>query len=472
MTYPSSSDDQALEELVAELFGPSAATLAAVALRPKSLARLPDSLQQRLATPGYAREIAILRATFEAARKERPQWGEQLQQQIGEADTPPSFDDLQQGDVRAVEGVDLNDPSAEPGQSFTESLLVLLDEPAATHPDSQDSTVVWTGWVVSARPEFAAHWDVLTQGPDVPGSCALTQVWNRVRVAGDHLGPCHYRLNAEQLCQVQAVWLEYLSGTEEPAPEGSEFYPYPAGIRSTPQGAEVVTGRPLLDLDDVRFMAQRLYARAAQAVTAACKAYVLTQGAIELTFADEYSFKLSSRRPFDGAGEPAITLSGVVNQNGKLREMHVCRGNGEVRELADAATDRGERLVEGIPLGDQTDSSWISLAQTTYSANGRMLTLHQTQKMLVGKRVAYQFWAELPRKAEGDHPTWVERVALSPRLYINDLGRAEVGVFILSSSHPQAARMLAQRVAMTLVVETPTSAGELSVKVILKASNR
>ena len=131
--------DSRLSAIAESLFGPSSDTLAAVALGgADELARMPPALRERLLGPLYRRQLDVLRATLAH--------GDLVEQAPWLSDPTPSEGPFAQGEVRIVEGVDLNDPDSE--RRYTEPVLVLLDRPVAQHPDEPPSAAtVWQAWM-------------------------------------------------------------------------------------------------------------------------------------------------------------------------------------------------------------------------------------------------------------------------------------------------------------------------------------
>lgn len=407
--------DARLRAIADELFGPSRDTLAAVALGgEKILAELPLSMQQRLQAPPFDRTIEIIRNMLAD--------GECYVQH-------PFFDPpargtapMERGQIRVVEGVDLNEPSA--ARRYTESVLVLLDRPVRPRAEEAPTAdIVWQAWTVSAHTGFAGYWDLLLQGDDIPVSCGMVQAWNLVRVTEAQLGRCRYELDAEQQAMVDALWLEYLSGTTEPNLEGSKFPRWrTVGLRLTAQGAEVVTGSAIFGADDPRHMFQRLYARVRESLAAAMPA---RKSAGEIT-------------DMDKAKLAAVLIYSSLIERVKFTGL----SDGSQSVSSELLAPGASRYVADKSPTEQAKSVWIEWA--SYSSTKRKLALAHLKK-LPADSVQYEFYVAFPlRDDKGRKLKEEERIKLDNQIVEerDSAGKRRIA-FLFSTRQLVAERILA-----------------------------
>ena len=411
--------DSRLSAIAESLFGPSSDTLAAVALGGDvELARLPQALRERLSGPLYRRQLDVLRATL--AHRDQAPWLPSPSRPEGP---------FARGELRIVEGVDLNDPESE--CRYTEPVLVLLDRPVAQHPDEpQSAAVVWQAWTLSPHAGFAGYWDVLLQGDNVPAACAMVQVWNPVRLAESSLGRCRVRLSQEQLLDVEAVWSEFVSGVDEPdEPDGCMS----AGIRATIHHRQVVTGTPSTGPEDPRFLFQRFYALVREALAAAAD-QALRAGMASAA---------SGAAPQREAGVDPWPASLAVYSN-LLRRL-------TIRGLHDGRLRKPEPVPGEPMLADRKggeNAGGLAVIQASYFAQGRELRVDGLYELLAGPSVAFQFFVGLqmgPAAAGAPEERILIEHEAVPGLF---------GTFVLTTELPLAERVLGGSVNLEVEVRT------------------
>lgn len=258
----------ALREIANELFGPSDELLLQVALEESDfLTRLPLSARQAIEQEPFRSRVTILKEGLAWARANHGASAEEeARLQIDRFQARPGDAPAMPGQIRWV-NVDLDEPESD--IRTTTPLLVLLDQMR----DADSREPVWNGWVASRHAEFAGWWDMVLQGDTVPADVAMVQCWNRVTVAGAHLGRTLYHLTPAEHQAVCAVWDEYVgSAPEEPDSEWSESVVGYLQPRETLGGIVVVTGTPLASESDVRLTFESLTRRAGDVVTSACRA--------------------------------------------------------------------------------------------------------------------------------------------------------------------------------------------------------
>lgn len=127
---------------------------------------------------------------------------------------------------------------------------------------------IWRGWLVAPQTHLAyvSYWDLLLEeeldGPFDPAA-AIVQTWNPVYVRVEKAALVLGRLGRERLSAARVLEHEFEQGLSEDAckPETGRF-----GVREL-DGFSVVTGTPLGNVHDVRRDYQRLYSRAAAALS-------------------------------------------------------------------------------------------------------------------------------------------------------------------------------------------------------------
>lgn len=434
--------DARLSAIAESLFGPSSDTLAAVALGGKAiLSGLPQPLRERLSGPRYQRQLDVLRATLsDSAMVDQTPW-------LGAAAV--SEGPFARGEVRIVEGVDLNDPECE--RRYTEPVLVLLERTVAQHPDEPPSSArVWLAWTVSPHAGFAGYWDSLLQGSGVPACCAMVQVWNPVRVAESQLGRCSYRLSAEQMQDVEAVWLEFISGVEEPDESDGTMS---AGIRSTVHDQQVVTGTPSTGADDPRFLFQRFYVLVREALVAATNRAlrVSTVSAIPGTAAN----------PEVGAGAQVDRWVDSLKTYSNLLQRLTIRG------LHDRNLRKPEPEREGEMRADRAggaNAGELEVIRASYFAKDRELFVDGLRDLLARAPVQFQFFVglQLGTAAATDAPE-----ELVPIEHVAVAGPA--GAFVLTTELPVAVKVLAGKVNLEVQVRADGQGRHLVIGILRAA---
>lgn len=127
---------------------------------------------------------------------------------------------------------------------------------------------LWRGWLVAPQTHmpYVAYWDLLLEeeldGPFDPVA-AIVQIWNPVYVKVAEPAMVMGHLDRERIAAARAVDEEFRRGfvKEFCEPEPGRF-----GVREA-AGRSVVTGTPLGDVHDERRDYQRLYSRAAAALS-------------------------------------------------------------------------------------------------------------------------------------------------------------------------------------------------------------
>lgn len=437
-------DEARLREVADELFGPSTSTLAAVALGGDSvLATLPATLQERLKSPILLRRIEILRNSLGDS--------EQIDRTPFLTPMPRGSRSPAQGEIRVLEGVDVNDPST--GLRHSTPVLVLLDRLVNHQPDASGLPVIaWQAWTVSSYVGFAGHWDVLLQGDNIPPACAMVQVWNVVHVLDKHLGVCRLRLDTDQTAQVHAVWTEFVSGGQEPETESEVGAPrITAGIRITPQGMDVVTGSPSTGPEDPRFMFQRFYMMIREALGTAYRHELHThsQASSDVAKITEYA-KLIAR----------VTLRGL--HDGQPSSTQEATGLPEI----------ASRLGTGTSPLSKSESSWIQWGG--YAAAERRFSLGLLKERLTQlspDALAYEFFVAVkgtgPKLESGETPE--ELIKIKGTSYEHK-GKKLNGVFLLESHYPVVQAVLAGRVDIEIeVVSNATETSHL-IRVTIRAA--
>lgn len=434
--------DSRLRAIANELFGPSTSTLAAVALGGESvLASLPPDLQDRLASPEFARQIEVLRNTFAEA--------EGIDRTPFLTPAPRGATVLARGQICVVDGVDLNDPESE--VRHTEPVMVLLDRPVQRNSEADEpGTAAWQAWTVSAHAGFAGYWDVLLQGEGVPGACGMVQVWNIVTVAEPHLGRCRYQLSDEQQAAVNSVWAEFISGEAEPSPEEAGNLQWmTAGLRVTAHGATVVTGSASTGPEDPRFLFQRFYVLVREALSSACR----RAAAPRLT-----------PEPSDGKTHPwvdALVEFDQLMQRLSFKGLH----DGSITaapELREAALTR---LNPELPSNQQPESVWIQTG--SYSSREQELSigfLRNLFQRVDRKSIQFEFFVVISVLDEETRTSREEFVRVEGKPFKDDFG-----VFVISSRLPAVERVLAGKVDLDIEVRSSGASRHL-VKITFRAS--
>lgn len=272
------SPASAMREIANELFGPSDESLLQVALEGSDfLTRLPLAARQTIEQEPFRSRVIILTEGLDWARANHGAAAEEeARLQINRFQARPGDAPAMSGQIRWVNGLDLDEPESE--FRTTMPLLVLLDQMR----DADSAEPVWNGWVASRHAEFAGWWDMVLQGDAVPRDVAMVQCWNRVSVAGVHLGRTLYQLTPAEHAAACAVWDEYVgSAPEEAESEWSESVVGYLQPRETLGGIVVVTGTPLASESDVRLTFESLTRRAGGVVTSACRALVQRSSSVE-----------------------------------------------------------------------------------------------------------------------------------------------------------------------------------------------
>jgi hypothetical protein len=137
-------------------------------------------------------------------------------------------------------------------------LLVLLDKP------TEQSSDIWSGWIVSPDTDYADYWDVLLEPCDEPfdPSAGIIQVWNPVHLWMPQASQVIAQLSQNRLQSIRAVASEFI------VTENSDEVANPGFIapRKTLHDFTVLTGTMLGNQQDPRHQYQQLYFKVAKAI--------------------------------------------------------------------------------------------------------------------------------------------------------------------------------------------------------------
>lgn len=248
--------NEALEQVVDDLFGVAEPILFKIAEDRAFVSTLPDVIKVEISRPRCQERIEAIRAVIEQFPTARPLTN-------GPAIVRREKGVPRPGDIRVVDGVDLNFPQQR--CRYTEALLVLIDEPCRDPDGGNVLPGLWWAWITSRFTNFASWWDVVFEGEEQLEACAMVHAWNRVLVSDQHLGGLACTMQDHELKAVRAVWKEYACG-DDPGDAIADCWG-DLNIRETLHGIEVVTGTPLRAESDPRNVFQALFARAEEILT-------------------------------------------------------------------------------------------------------------------------------------------------------------------------------------------------------------
>lgn len=148
-------------------------------------------------------------------------------------------------------------PSGDLGLDLPQSLTVLIDH-ASTDEEGEEIPDVWYGWMVAPETDYATYWDFILTQEDEPFDpiAGMVQVWNPVQVYLKSTSRVIGQLRKQRLKALHSVAEEYLFQQNLDSAFANPGF---IALRTTHDGAVVLTGTPLSGPDDPRWHYQEIY---------------------------------------------------------------------------------------------------------------------------------------------------------------------------------------------------------------------
>jgi hypothetical protein len=155
-------------------------------------------------------------------------------------------------------------PDGDLGEDVARPLCALIDAPG-------EAESVWWGWMVGAEADYSCQWDVVLGEEDEPRDpiAGFVQLWNPVRIYLPTVARVIGQLRPERLLAIRSLVADFLTSDEAAEAELARGAPHSAAAfsRATRTGHPVVTGLPLVERDDPRWVYQKIYEVAGQALS-------------------------------------------------------------------------------------------------------------------------------------------------------------------------------------------------------------